>query len=241
MTGLTPLLFANAFKVQDMMVTWMVGKDKRFCDKVADYDSGKIATTPVLFQQRPTLATAFWETYKALIPTRNVITHRGGMSVTSDGEITVLAAKGTTRITPDELCAYCRSMLKLVGHFSAATPLTAYDEALVEADLGALGSHHQQPVTTNSAALLDLSLEVPDTFLSSTAPPKWTIDLQRLAPKLHAMCGLGPSDSLFVEMSLSLWDTSQSYSMSVPQREMPTGVLEIGAPGGQAVILAEHP
>jgi hypothetical protein len=101
LSRLRPLAFAAAFKVQDMIVEWVLhangSKAWKFWEKIAEYDAMEKAGTlcePVAVAKRKVTSKAFWELYKALTPFRNEIIHKNSFSLV--GSTLTVSAKGNT-------------------------------------------------------------------------------------------------------------------------------------------------
>jgi hypothetical protein len=95
-----PLAFSASFKLQDMIVEWILRANGvvewRFSKKLSAYDSLSAAGTlihPSFFAARPLLAGAFWELYRFLVPFRGSVV-LGWREIEADGTVSIVRGNG---------------------------------------------------------------------------------------------------------------------------------------------------
>lgn len=234
-----PLAFGATFKLQDMVAEWIlrasgVTKPKlSFTDKLKEYDELKLKGSlvqPALFSQRPLVASAFWELYRALLPFRNTATHSGGLVLRADGLIEITSNSCKLSLPTDEQASYMRAVSLLTKMLVGRVPHDEFLDVLIESDMLKLERHHhQQGFAVQQARRATLSVQVPTAYVNGVDPLSVVIDFDHIRRTVERACGAGPSDRVCFSIRLSVPFNSQDAVWNLPMDSIPTGHVTIQA------------
>lgn len=183
---LRPLAFVAAFKVQDLIVEWILKangiKVWQFQKKITEYsklnrDSSFIQ--PPLFLKKPNIANAFWSLYKNLVPLRSAIIHSGGLVLEADGTISITKHDTLAQFSTADQGAYMRAMCILTKLLTGLADSSDFLEDVVHASLYSLKSYHdEKELPIRRARLESLTIYVPPNFVKSYFPLIVEIDFR---------------------------------------------------------------
>ena len=128
---LRPLAFSASFKLQDMVVEWILRANNvsvwSFSEKLAAYDKLRKSASlvePVFLAMCPVLARALWELYRFLRPFRGAVVHSGGVILGPDGTVSITKDARTLDFTPPQQASYMRSTCLTAKILSAQCAMT---------------------------------------------------------------------------------------------------------------------
>jgi hypothetical protein len=233
---LRPLAFSAAFKLQDMVVEWILRANGiagwRFSEKLAGYDRLRIASAlaePSLFSQRPILARAFWELYRFLVPFRGTVVHSGGVSLDQAGTIEVTKGGGNClRFTAAEQGSYMRATCLISRIMSGQTKTDLFLEGLIEGDLLALEKYHgTKGLLIRGARLEDLTVHIPRSNLIAHHPVSVSVDFASLRRRMEAAYPVEAGGRLYFSVTIVADTDGRQAVWEIPVESVPNGVVTL--------------
>jgi hypothetical protein len=229
-----PLAFSASFKLQDMIVEWILrangATDWRFSRKLAAYDrlvQNGTLTTPALLASSSPVSKAFWELYRFLVPYRGTVVHSGGVTLQTDGTVSISKGATTLTLTPSQQASYMRSMCVIAKILSARLSTNAFLEALIESDLSDLALHHKQlGLQPTYARLASLQVHVPPAQVRSD-PLAFDVDFDQLRNTMDASFTIGTGARVFFSASILAVVGAQQFRWEVPFECIPSGSATI--------------
>ncbi len=233
---LRPLGFSAAFKLQDMVVEWILRANGvtywPFSKKLAAYDklcqAGSLAE-PHMFSAKPHLARAFWELYRFLVPFRGTVVHSGGLMLESDGTIKMIARDSSTlRLSPDELGSYMRAMCVTSKILSSQVSTNPFLEALIHADLFNLENYHSQAgLSIRRTRLEALTVHVPPSHIVTQYPLEVAIDFDHLRRSMEKTYPVGVDGRLYFSVSIVVRAEKREAVWQLPIESVPNGLVTL--------------
>lgn len=147
-----PLAFVTTFKIQDMIVEWILEQHQfsgwSFKEKKKEYRrlrNENRLVEPELFRNHPQLGRAFWELYSFFEPFRSTIIHSSGVELHTDGSLQISDPKSGRQIclSESEQGAYLRAVNLIAENLAGLKPFDQFYTALVKADLALLYPYHR--------------------------------------------------------------------------------------------------
>lgn len=218
-----PHAFATAFKVQDLIVEWILerkrGKDRRW-----RFDEKQTALGQITNEKRrprelkdPRRWNIFWGVYVAFAEPRHVAMHRSGMRIRDDGSIDFGRVPRKVKVLSDEMQgAYLRAMAIVGGALSGAKPLTAPRTLYLDAALALLSS-------LLSSSLLS---SLPGVTPTQAREPNW-IQLDVEVPQANVLVVAPLSCRIDFDFIARVW---KQYEASVPNMVV-AGIVNVRAKG----------
>jgi len=149
LSRLRPLAFSAAFKMQDMIVEWILHANGstawQFEKKIKSYDAMRSAGTlcqPLAFASQSIVSDAFWELYRKLTPFRSKIIHKNSFSLTGD-TLTVTSDGKTLTLLDADQGSYIRAICLIADALVSSTQFDGAKAYIVENDLGRLSAVHK--------------------------------------------------------------------------------------------------
>lgn len=232
---LRPVAFSAAFKIQDMVVEWILRANGEhewpFAKKLAAYvrlrGVGSLSE-PDLFVNEPLLARAFWELYRFFVPFRGTVVHAGGVTLDPDGTVVVSRGATTLRLTPSEQASYMRAMCVVAKILSHQVPVDAFLVGLVESDLFGLRSYHGQTgLVVQRARLETLTVQVPPSHVVSQQPLSVSIDFDHLRRTMERAFPVGVDGRLYFSVSIVVQVETREAIWRLPVEAVPNGVVSL--------------
>jgi hypothetical protein len=184
---LRPLLFGAAFKAQDLIVEWTLranghaskGTHWPFKDKISLLRT--VRTLPPEVQSLSAIWISFVETYARLSDARNVLVHRKGVRVHSNGDIELATAPTPTLLTHAMQGAFAR-VVALLGHsFGGTRPLNKTAVLRVESALAELAPvHGVTGLQQQSPRPSVLTINIPTALIRSSTPLECVVDFDEV-------------------------------------------------------------
>ncbi|WP_338687741.1 hypothetical protein V5279_22530 [Bradyrhizobium sp. 26S5] len=231
LSRLRPLAFSAAFKLQDMIVEWVLRANGstawRFQAKIQEYERMKRTARlcePPGFVNRGALSDTFWALYSALARFRNKIIHKGSFSVLGT-TLTIADGPDILQLTDAEQGAYIRALCLLAdGLMSSAIPDASV--FIIENDLHQLSSIHnvtglnQRPVRLASITATGTGRAVEDGRLEATIDFD---EIRRCAEKSFPIVG----GIVLFDLRLIIRVGIRQATWAFPVGAAPTGVVQI--------------
>jgi len=232
---LRPLAFSGAFKLQDMIVEWILRAngvlDWPFSKKLAAYDKLFVTGTliePPIFEARPLLARAFWKLYKFFVPFRGSVVHSGGVTLERDGTVSIARGPILLRFTPSEQASYMRAMCLISKVMSGQVRGDPFLEHLIEADLLELQKYHGQAgLVVRHARIAALVVYVPPSHVVTATPLAVNIDFDQLRGTMEKTYPVGPDGRLYFSASVVVDDETREAIWELPIEAVPNGVVTL--------------
>jgi hypothetical protein len=230
---LRPLAFSASFKLQDMVVEWILrannALDWSFSKKLNAYDKlRKFASLvePVFLATRPVLARAFWELYRFLVPFRGAVVHSGGVILGPDGTVSITKDARTLDFTPPQQASYMRSTCLTAKILSAQTRNDPFLEHLIEGDLSELQTYHGQPgLVVRRARIAALTVHVPPSHIVERGPLAVRIDFDHLRQTMEKSYPVGADGRLYFSASILVKDDTRQATWELPIEAIPSGLV----------------
>lgn len=192
LNNMRALLFVTAFKLQDMIVEWILGENGNsewaFSKKLAFYINHKgdaAWTEPDLLLSTSSYGKAFWEIYEALTDARNTINHKSAFQVSPAGVITVTGRKNSYTLDSTLQAAYTELMITLVESFSQSRASDFPINDIIQRTLSTFSVFHTQNFPGVAHYSYEgLEITVPQVMLNTIDPCVAVIDLVALKAQL---------------------------------------------------------
>lgn len=229
---LRPLAFSAAFKLQDMIVEWILRANGHsawpFKKKLEAYDQ-LVATnalvSPLQLATQTAVATAFWELYRFMVPFRGAVVHTGGVDLQSDGTVTI--AKGATvlNLTARQQASYTRAMCLLGKMLSEQVETNTFFLGLVESDLEELTAYHKQPGLRRTAPRLAvLEVDVPPSMVQAN-PVAFEVDFDELRQVMESTYTVGNAAQVHFSATISATIGNRRFRWELPFENVPPGLV----------------
>jgi hypothetical protein len=230
-----PLAFSAAFKIQDMIVEWVLRANGvnawQFKEKLANYDKLLAAASlsePALLAARPTLSRAYWELYRYLVPFRGTVIHKGGVVLEANGTVSIVKDGMNVRLTPAEQGSYMRAMCLVAKILSHQTKHNQFLEDLIEADLFELNKYHAQSgLVVRRARLEALTVHVSESHLDAREPMSVTVDFDQLRRVMEKPYPVGVDGRLHFAVTINAHSSTRNAVWQLPFEAVPSGVLTL--------------
>ena len=229
-----PLAFSATFKLQDMIVEWILGANGvmvwAFKEKKKAYNrlrAGSKLAEPDLFSAYPNMAIAFWELYKFLIDYRGAVTHSGGVTLELDGTIVIVRDGQTLRFTAADQASYMRAVCIIAKIFTGQVFRNEFLDTQVQADLYVLQPYHQQTgCLVQSARLEALIVHVQPSHIESHTPLTVTLDFDHFRRTMESTFQISVGGRLFYSVEIIVHAGSgRDYTWRLPVESVPIGVV----------------
>lgn len=233
LSKLRPLAFSAAFKMQDMIVEWILranGHDKwRFSEKLKKYDQLSATASLVLpdfFEQRPLVGKAFWEIYRFFEPYRGTVTHAGGIVITGNGTLQISKpGKPTLNLSSEELGAYIQALCIVARTLVEDVALKPQLDAVVENSLADLASYHGVGgLKSRHIREAKLKIKVPQGQVVSECPLSVKLDWDGLRTMMREHFASGIQDAeVFFPVTVEVQRDAAISSWQLPLEVVPVG------------------
>lgn len=236
-----PLAFGASFKLQDMIVEWILhangNKSWRFSDKIGAYEelqtAGKLLEPP-LFAEHTALSRAFWNLYKRFYRIRNSLIHSGGVVLCANGTVSVTHNSETVNLSPEEQASYMRATCLAAKILGGKVDDSSFLRELIESDLFLLQKYHEEPgLVAHEARLEALTVHVPPSEVMDREPVVIEIDFDLLRQTMERDDDAGPGGSVYFSTSIIVRDDTRELTWNLPFENLPQGHVQLteGDPG----------
>lgn len=237
LSQLRPLAFSATFKMQDMIVEWILRAndctDWRFKAKLKSYDRLSSTTTfaqPKFFEQRPLLSKAFWEIFRYFEPYRGTVTHAGGVTIAGNGTLQIAKqGSATLNLSNEEQAAYIQALCIIANTLIGKKAANPHLDGLAENALERLAVYHRV-VGLNSryVRLSKLKIIVPPTQLASEKPLSVDIDWDSLGDMMREtfLSGIHEAD-IFFPVTVEVQRDQSISRWNIPLEAVPVGKLAL--------------
>ncbi len=232
---LRPLAFSASFKLQDMIVEWILRAnnvtDWPFSKKLKSYDQLRTLASlrePMFFAAHASLSRAFWELYRFLVPFRGTVVHSGGVLLQSDGTVSITKDSHTLDFTSMQQASYMRAMCLIAKILSAKLPSNSYLESLIESDLFMLQNYHNQAgLIVNKAHIARLEVEVPISQVAQRTPLAFDVDFDLLRRTMEKAYKIQNTDRLYFSVTIHVQDNNRQYLWNFPIEAIPNKLVSL--------------
>lgn len=230
-----PLAFGAAFKMQDMVVEWVLRANGesawRFSDKLKAYDRLRAASgliEPTLFAEQQAVARAFWELYRHLSHFRNAAIHAGGVMLRADGTVSITDASRKLEFSAEHQAAYLRATCLVVRILTKQRGRDPLLDNLLESDLHTLEPFHLQAgLVVRGARIAALTVNVPETFVVDRAPLAIRIDFDQLRSMMEKTHPPPANGKLWFSARICAQDDLAAHTWHLPIEAVPSGTVTI--------------
>jgi hypothetical protein len=233
LSRLRPLAFSTAFKMQDMIVEWILHANGSrawgFSEKIAKYDAMERAGTfcePVAFAKRKVTSKAFWELYKALTPFRNEIIHKNSFSL--KGSTLTVSAKGKTlNLSDKQQGSYIRAICLIADALVSGAEIEVVKGYIIENDLHGVGAVHSisglsaQEVRTESVTVVSPGHKNADGRIEAN------VDFDDIRRNAEAAWPTGPACILLFDLTLIVEADNRQVKWVFPPTTLPVGTVRV--------------
>ena len=227
-----PLTFAATFKIQDMIVEWILRANGSFAWQFKEKlnwieqkrSAGKLVEPGALISDGR-ISACFWELYSNIIDLRSAMVHGGDFKVLDDGSLEITGRERTRRLSDIEQAAYTRVVCVLAKHLLANSPLGIRESALIESDLGALANIHGQTGLSSKPVRLEALHVVIPSASSAGDLFEVEIDFDLLDFQMKRRF---PDATPIYNLDIRAADKTRVFVWSFPPDAVPTGRMALG-------------
>jgi len=231
LSQLRPLAFSATFKMQDMIVEWILRANNytewRFKGKLRKYDqlsATNALVEPEFFGQRPLVSKAFWEIFRFFEPYRGTVTHAG------DGTLQISKPGfSTLNLSSEELAAYIQALCIISKTLVGDMVLNPHLDALAENALARLAGYHGVAcLRSRYVRQSKLKIIVPPLQLVSEKPLCVNLDWDRLRIMMRETLLMGAHDGeIFFPVTVEVQRNEAISSWQLPLEAVPVGQLAL--------------
>lgn len=227
-----PLAVAAAFKLQDMIVEWILcangNTNWKFKQKIDFYNklkAGGTLTEPSFFDTQANISNAFWSLYEKIEKPRGALIHTGYLKIESDGTLRVKDRdNNVTSFTAEIQAAYIRFCCVITRIFLGDISDKAYYELLINNDLVALAPLGcVSGFLPTSIRLEGLIINVPQNFAKCLDPYVVEIDFTPLIEKARETY---PNSKLIFFPCIIAEASDRTITWRLPSDRLPNGRCE---------------
>jgi hypothetical protein len=231
LSRLRPLAFNAAFKMQDMIVEWILRENGRtgwsFQEKIRDYESLSASGSlvePDLFFSRPFVSKAFWKLFKYFVPYRSALVHSGGVSIYNNGTLQINGRNDSLVLGVLEQGAYLRALCIIAKCLVGQAKLSSYLEAVLESALAKLIAYHGiSEVRDRHVLLSKLKILVPSDQLLADHPLSVLIDWDLMRAVVGETLLLPARGDVFFPATVEVQRDGIISRWELPLEAVPTG------------------
>lgn len=234
-----PLAFQAAFKVQDMVIEWVLrtnGSDVwRFSDKVDEYWSRRLASSLVLppfLAAHRDLEGAHFALYRRLSQRRNALIHDSSFELLENGTLRVFGrGEQSSDLTLDSLRAYIEMGLLVVDLLIGRSPDPGRDLDDLEAALSELRPLHNMATPVRRVRWVSLALKyVGEAVTRDAAGLALSLDLRAVRRLAASRAPVNAGDQHRIRLTVEANDGAMSYRWTLEPADVR---------GGDSIVLRD--
>ncbi|UWU80719.1 hypothetical protein N2603_20310 [Bradyrhizobium huanghuaihaiense] len=233
LSRLRPLAFAAAFKLQDMIVEWILranaSRPGSFQDKIRKYDELMAAgrfVEPLAFANRSALSGAFWELYRALTPFRNKIIHKNSFCVTGS-TLTIATGGQNSNLSDAEQGSYIRAMCLIADALVSDAKIEGVAAYIVENDLCILHAVHKVAgLTARTFRVVSIAGTLLGR-LNANGCVEGDVDFDAIRQSAEAAFPPGANGILLFDLALTITGANRDVKWLFPSTTAPAGNVVI--------------
>lgn len=232
-----PLSFSSAFKIQDMVIDWILNennfrKDYRFKQKIGrfeDIEKSDNFLLPKFFENNLNILKAFFHLYKNLEPLRGSIVHTGEFFISEDGNINIKDRERKNYIfTNQEQAYYIRFVCVLTKMLLNDLKNESYYIGLIENDLFNLKRYHfLNTIKPKDVFYTKVELIIPKEKALSLSPFKVKINIPEIAQSVATRYTTTSNKKVYFSLNIKSELDDRILQWNFPAEDIPFDIITL--------------